>query len=91
MAWRNWSVILLLILANYVVFSILATLVFPVPPQTPPTHVARPTFTPGTSPLQPVGTLTYDFLTPSLTPTTTGAPPTATATPRATATPTRSP
>jgi hypothetical protein len=91
MAWRNWSVILLLILANYVVFSILATLVFPVPPQTPPTHIARPTFTPGTPPLQAVGTLTYDFLTPSATPTPTGIPPTATATPRSTVIPTRSP
>lgn len=69
MAWRNWSVIAVLILANYLVFSTLATLVFPPAPITAPTHVAKPTFTPGADELRNVGTLTYDFLTPTVTPT----------------------
>jgi hypothetical protein len=69
MAWRNWSVIAVLILANYLVFSTLATLVFPPAPITAPTHVAKPTFTPGAGELRNVGTLTYDFLTPTVTPT----------------------
>lgn len=67
MAWRNWSVIAVLILANYLVFSTLATLVFPPAPITAPTHVAKPTFTPGAAELRNVGTLTYDFLTPTVT------------------------
>jgi hypothetical protein len=74
MPWRNWSVIIVLILANYVVFSILGALLFPVTPQAAPTHVVRPTFTPGLQPPQRVGTLTYDFLltsSPTLTVTTT--------------------
>ncbi len=82
MPWRKWSVILVLILANYIVFSILATVVFPVPPKALSTHVTEPTFTPGAMPLQRVGTLTYDFLTPSPTSTLTGTPPTPTRTPR---------
>jgi hypothetical protein len=65
MPWRNWSVLIVLVLANYVVFSILATLVFPVRPQAPLMRAAQPTFTPGTLPLQRVGPLSYDFLTPS--------------------------
>ena len=68
MAWRNWSVIAVLILANYLVFSTLATMVFPPTPVTAPTHVAKPTFTPGAE-MRNVGTLTYDFLTPTVTPT----------------------
>ncbi len=90
MAWRQWSVIVVLILANLVVFSLVATLVFPVPIQLAPTHVARPTFTPGMPPLQPVGTLTYDFLTPTITPT--GTPTaTLTGTVKSTLVPTKSP
>ena len=65
MKWNNWSIIVVLILANYLVFSTLAVLVFPTKPIAPPTHVIEPTFTPGALPLQRVGTLTYDFLTPS--------------------------
>ncbi|MBM3130008.1 MAG: hypothetical protein FJ009_15475 [Chloroflexi bacterium] len=67
MPWRKWNVIIMLILANYVVFGLLAAFVFPVKTQAPLVHTAQPTFTPGTKPLQRVGTLSYDFLTPSLT------------------------
>lgn len=74
MPWRNWSVIIVLVLANYVVFSIIGTLLFPVTPAAAPTHAARPTFTPGIQEPQRVGTLSYDFLTPSPTPTLTGTP-----------------
>ena len=45
MPWRNWSVIIVLILANYVVFSIIGALLFPATPAVAPTHVPRPTFT----------------------------------------------
>jgi len=65
MPWRKWNVIVVLILANYVVFGLLAAFVFPVKPQAPLIHTALPTFTPGPKPPQRVGTLTYDFLTPS--------------------------
>jgi hypothetical protein len=65
MPWRKWNVIIVLILANYVVFGLFAAFVFPVKPQAPLVHAAQPTFTPGTRPLQRVGTLSYDFLTPS--------------------------
>ena len=65
MPWRNWSVLIVLVLANYVVFSVLATLVFPVRPQAPLMRVVQPTFTPGTRALERVGPLSYDFLTPS--------------------------
>jgi hypothetical protein len=85
MKWSNWSIIVVLILANYLVFSTLAVLVFPTQPLTPPTHIVEPTFTPGAKQLQRVGTLTYDFLTPSPTAT---APLTSTLTP---ASPTREP
>lgn len=94
MPWRNWSVIIVLVLANYVVFSIIGTLLFPVTPPAVPTHVARPTFTPGGQLLQRVDPLTYEFLTPSPTstatdtPTVTGTPPTSTATPKSTVVPT---
>ncbi len=69
MAWRNWSVIVVLVLANYLVFSLLATLVFPATPITAPTHVPRPTYTLGILELRSVGTLSYSFLTPTVTPT----------------------
>lgn len=65
MPWRKWNVIIVLVLANYVVFGLLAAFVFPVRTQAPLIHTAQPTFTPGTKPLQRVGTLSYDFLTPS--------------------------
>jgi len=80
MNWRNLSIIIVLVLANYLVFSTLAVLVFPPKPIAPPTHEVQPSFTPGARTLQRVGTLTYDFLTPSPTTTITGtltaAPPT---------------
>lgn len=65
MPWRRWNVIIVLILANYVVFGLLAALVFPVQSPAPLMRTAQPTFTPGAKPLQRVGTLTYDFLTPT--------------------------
>lgn len=87
MPWRNWSVIVTLILAHYLIFSMIGTWVFPVPPRTIPTHTPQPTFTPGEPPLQRVEPLGYDFLTPSATPTVTGTPPTETPTPTVTRTP----
>ncbi|MBI4786094.1 MAG: hypothetical protein HY782_03490 [Chloroflexi bacterium] len=69
MNWRNTSVIVVLILANYLVFGTLATFVFPPTPVTAPTRLVKATFTPGVVELQNVGTLTYDFLTPTKTPT----------------------
>ena len=71
--WRNWSVIVILILANYLVFSLLAVLVFPAPQITAPTHVPKPTFTPGGKILKQVDPLTYEFLTPTA-PATRGTP-----------------
>ena len=65
MTWRNLSIIIVLVLANYLVFSTLAVLVFPPQPLAVPTHQIQATFTPGAPPLVRVGTLTYDFLTPS--------------------------
>jgi len=65
MPWRHWSVIIVLILANYVVFSIIGTLLFPATPPAVPTRAAQPTFTPGAPVLQRVGTLTYDLVTSS--------------------------
>jgi hypothetical protein len=65
MPWRKWNIIIVLILANYVVFGLIAAFVFPVRPQAPLSHPAQPTFTPGTPAPQRVGTLSYDFLTPS--------------------------
>ena len=65
MPWRKWNIIIVLVLANYVVFGLLAAFVFPVRPQAPLSHAAQPTFTPGTPPPQRIGTLSYDFLTPS--------------------------
>ncbi len=72
--WRTWSVIVVLLLANYLVFSSLATLVFPPTPITAPTHAAKPTFTRSIIELRNVGTLSYDFLTPTVTPTITATP-----------------
>jgi hypothetical protein len=69
MVWHKWNVILILLLANYIVFSLLAALVFPVTPVGAPTHVAKPTFTPGARMLKQVDPLTYEFLTPSPSPT----------------------
>jgi hypothetical protein len=83
MNWRNLSIIIVLVLANYLVFSTLAVLVFPPKSSAPPAHEVQATFTPGAPPLTRVGTLTYDFLTPSPTPTITGT--------LTTATPTRQP
>ncbi len=94
MPWRNWSVLIVLVLANYVVFSIIGTLLFPVTPLAAPTHVAHPTFTPGGQMLQRVEPLTYEFLTPSptltatYTPTVTGTPLTSTPMPKSTVIPT---
>lgn len=65
MPWRHWSVIVVLILANYVVFSIIGTLLFPATPPPVPTRAAQPTFTPGAPVLQRVGTLMYDLTTPT--------------------------
>ena len=79
---RNLSIIIVLVLANYLVFSLLAVLAFPPQPIAAPTHEVEATFTPGAPPLVRVGTLTYDFLTPS---------PTKTTTPAVTAVPTRVP
>lgn len=62
---RNLSIIIVLVLANYLVFSTLAVLVFPPTPMAAPTHEIQATFTPGAPPLTRVSTLTYDFLTPS--------------------------
>ena len=64
MTWRNLSIIIVLFLANYLVFSTLAVLVFPPQPIAVPTREVQATFTPGARPLVRVGTLTYDFLTP---------------------------
>ncbi len=74
MAWRRWSVIVVLLLANYLVFSIMATWLFPVPSVMPPTHVPKPTFTPGGKEWKQVDPLTYEFLTPSPTVTLTRRP-----------------
>ncbi len=74
MVWRSWSVIAVLLLANYLVFSTLATFVFPPAPLTAPVHAAQPTYTPGIVELHNVGMLTYDFLTPTITATPTVTP-----------------
>lgn|SRR5574341_934038 len=80
MTWRNWSVIVIVILMNYIVFSLLGTLFFPPPQESGLIHTPQPTFTPGAGALTRV-TLTYDFLTPTaagtLLPATSGRPGTA--------------
>ncbi len=65
MAWRNWSVIVILILMNYIVFSLLGTLIFTPPPESGLIRTPQPTFTPGAGARTRV-TLTYDFLTPTV-------------------------
>ena len=85
MAWRNWSVIVVLLLANYLVFSLFATLVFPAEPITAPTHIPKATFTISVMELRHVGTLSYDFLKPTATATLSSTP-TITATSAVTAT-----
>jgi len=89
MPWRHWSVIVVLILANYVVFSIIGALLFPVTPSAFPAQVTRPTFTAPAPPLERVGTLTYDFMreTPTVTETVSASTPT----PRTTVVPTATP
>ncbi len=92
MPWRNWRVIVLVLLANYLVFSVLGAFVFPLSPITAPTHVPRATFTRSIIELRNVGTLTYDFLTPTATATFVSTPtitPTATPTIRSTTAATR--
>jgi hypothetical protein len=79
MRWRQWSVIVVLLLANYLVFSALAVWVFPPTGQAIPVRAVQPTFTVGAPTLQRVGTLSYGFVntpTPTLLPTTviTGTP-----------------
>ncbi len=94
MAWRNWSAIVVLLLANYLVFSTLATFVFPPTPVTAPVHAVQATFTPGALELRAVGTLSYDFLNPTVTATLSPTPTLtipATGAPRATTAPTKAP
>ncbi len=93
MPWRNWRVIIVLLLSNYLVFSLLATFVFPPSPVAAPTHAAQPTYTRSVIELRNVGTLTYDFLTPTATSTFVSTPtiaPTSTPTVRVTTAATRS-
>lgn len=72
MRWRQWSVIIVLILANYLVFSALAVWVFPPKGQEIPVRAAQPTYTVGAPTLQRVGTLSYSFVnTPTSSPTAT--------------------
>jgi hypothetical protein len=92
MPWRNWRVMVVVLLANYLVFSLLGAFIFPVSPITAPTHVPQATFTRSIIELQNVGTLTYDFLTPTVTATFVSTPtitPTETRTIRATTAATR--
>ena len=67
MAWRGWSFVAVLVLANYIVLSIVGNVFFPPTPVTAPTHIAQPTFTPGIIDLKQVGPLSYSFLTPTAT------------------------
>ncbi len=101
MVWRKWNVIVVLILANYLVFATLAVLAFPESNDALRTRTANPTFTPRPTELKRVSPIPYDFGSPTVvagTPTriatpvatpsaTLSATPTATATPAATATP----
>ncbi len=88
MPWRNWRVIVVVLLANYLVFSFLGAFVLAPAPVVAPTHAAKPTFTRSVIELRSVGTLTYDFLTPTATATFLSSP-TATPTVGATTAPTR--
>ena len=79
MRWRQWSVIVVLLLANYLVFSALGAWVFPPTGQAIPVRAVQPTFTVSAPTLQRVGTLSYGFAntpTATLSPTTaiTGTP-----------------
>lgn len=65
MTWRNWSFLVVLILMNYIVFSVLGSFIFTPTADVTPTHTAQPTFTPGARALTPVAPLVYPFLTPS--------------------------
>lgn len=87
MPWRNWKVLLIIILANYVVFSIVGTIAFPVTPPPAPTRALHPTFTPGALPLERA---TLKFDTPTVIPTATSIT-TATISPPATSSPTPTP
>jgi len=91
MVWRKWNVIVILILANYLVFATLAVLAFPESNEAVRTRAANATFTPRPTELKRVSPIPYDFGSPTMvagTPTR-GATPTITisATPVATATP----
>lgn len=79
MAWRGWSFVAVLVLANYIVLSIVGNVFFPPTSVAAPTHVVRPTFTPGLIDLKRVGPLSYSFLTPTVTET---LSPTVAATPK---------
>jgi len=68
MTWRNWSFIVVLMLLNYLVFSVLGSFVFVPTLDTTPTHTPQPTFTPGARALTAVAPLPYSFLTPSSVP-----------------------
>ncbi len=66
MSWRTWSFVVLLILLNYIIFSILGSYVFVASADSTPTHTPQPTFTPGARALTRVSPLPYPFLTPSV-------------------------
>lgn len=68
MSWRTWSFIVLLILLNYIIFSVLGSYVFLASADTTPTHTPQPTFTPGSRALTRVSPLPYSFLTPGVLP-----------------------
>lgn len=81
MPWRNWSIVVVLILSNYIVFSLLGSYAFPAAPESAPTHVAQPTFTPGgVRGLTRVPPLSYPFLTPTVNASVTAASSTVTTT-----------
>lgn len=65
MTWRNWSFIVVLLLLNYIIFSVLGSFVLVPTSDITPTHTPQPTFTPGARALTPVAPLPYTFLTPS--------------------------
>ena len=67
MAWRGWTFAAVLILANYIVLSIVGNVFFPPTPVAVPTHIIQPTFTPGRIDLRQVEPLSYSFLTPTAT------------------------
>ncbi len=66
MVWRKWNVIVVLVLANYLVFAMLGTLVFTDSNSGTRTRAADPTFTPRPTELKRVSPLPYDFGTPTL-------------------------